>query len=74
MRRFSPRALGLVLALFVAALGWSARGQDASTGLTPEIVKKKPEPTVTFARTWDAAVEEAKLLNVPIVVHSHGFY
>jgi hypothetical protein len=34
----------------------------------------KPEPSVTYARTWDAAVEEAKLLNVPIVVHSHGFY
>ena len=36
--------------------------------------KAKLKPTVTFARTWDAAVEEAKLLNVPIVVHSHGFY
>jgi hypothetical protein len=33
----------------------------------------KPEPSVTYARGWDAAVEEAKLLNVPIVVHSHGF-
>jgi hypothetical protein len=34
----------------------------------------KIKPTVTFAKSWDAAVEEAKLLNVPIVVHSHGFY
>lgn len=34
----------------------------------------KPEPSVTYARSWDAAVEEAKLLNMPIVVHSHGFY
>ena len=34
----------------------------------------KPKPTVTFARTWDSAVAEAQLLNVPIVVHSHGFY
>jgi len=34
----------------------------------------KPEPSVTYAKTWDAAVAEAKLLNVPIVVHSHGFY
>lgn len=33
----------------------------------------KPEPSVTYARSWDAAVEEAKLLNVPIVVHGHGF-
>lgn len=36
--------------------------------------KAKPEPSVTFAKSWDAAVEEAKLLNLPIVVHSHGFY
>jgi hypothetical protein len=35
---------------------------------------EKPEPSVTYARTWDAAVEEARFLNVPIVVHSHGFY
>lgn len=36
----------------------------------------KPEikPIVPFAKTWDAAVEEAKLLNLPLVVHSHGFY
>lgn len=34
----------------------------------------KPKPTVHFAPTWEAAVEEAKALNVPIVVHSHGFY
>jgi hypothetical protein len=35
---------------------------------------EKPEPSVTYVRTWDAAVEEAKLLNLPIVVHNHGFY
>ena len=34
---------------------------------------EKPEPSVAYAKTWDAAVEEAKLLNLPIVVHSHGF-
>ena len=34
----------------------------------------KPNPTVKFAKNWKAAVEEAKTLNVPIVVHSHGFY
>ena len=32
------------------------------------------KPSVTYARSWDAAVAEAKLLNLPIVVHSHGFY
>lgn len=36
--------------------------------------KPKIKPTVRFATSWDAAVEEAKLLNLPIVVHSHGFY
>ncbi len=33
----------------------------------------QPDPSVNFAKSWDAAVEEAKLLNVPIVAHSHGF-
>ena len=41
----------------------------ALAGKSPE-----PKPTVEFARTWEAAVKEAKELNVPIVVHSHGFY
>jgi len=38
------------------------------------VAKDKPKPSVTYAKTWEAAVAEAKLLNVPIVVHSHGFY
>ena len=38
------------------------------------LAKPKIKPTVSFAPSWEAAVEEAKLLNVPIVVHSHGFY
>jgi len=36
--------------------------------------KHKPGASVTFAKSWDAAVAEARLLNVPIVVHSHGFH
>ena len=35
---------------------------------------KKPKQSVTYAKSWDAAVAEAKMLNIPIVVHSHGFY
>ena len=35
---------------------------------------RKPNQSVAYAKSWDAAVAEAKLLNVPIVVHSHGFY
>lgn len=36
--------------------------------------KDDPKPTVRSAKTWEAAVAEARDLNVPIVVHSHGFY
>ena len=38
------------------------------------MAKPKTKPSVTYAPSWDAAVAEAKLLNLPIVVHSHGFY
>ncbi|MEZ5989769.1 MAG: hypothetical protein R3F30_11730 [Planctomycetota bacterium] len=62
-------ALGLALAVPLAL--------DTHEPLTAaELQGKKPKlkPTVHFAKTWDAAVEEAKLLHLPIVVHSHGFY
>lgn len=36
--------------------------------------KDEPKPSVKYARSWEAAIEEAKALNVPMVVHSHGFY
>ena len=40
----------------------------------PGIAKKpKVKESVTYAKSWEAAVEEAKLLNLPLVVHSHGF-
>ena len=35
--------------------------------------KPKLHDSVNFAPSWESAVEEAKLLNVPIVVHNHGF-
>jgi len=35
---------------------------------------EKPRKNLRYARSWDDAVEEAKALNVPIVVHRHGFY
>jgi hypothetical protein len=44
------------------------------TGLATGAGKAKPKETVQFAKTWEAAVEQARLLNVPLVVHSHGFY
>ncbi len=33
----------------------------------------KPKPCVAFAKSWEAACAEAKLLCCPIVLHSHGF-
>lgn len=36
--------------------------------------RDKPKPCVRFAPTWEAAVEEARALNLPLVVHRHGFY
>lgn len=60
------KALTLTL-LGVVVLAGPSFAQKARRG-------EQPKPSVTYARSWDAAVEEAKLLNVPIVVHSHGFY
>lgn len=36
--------------------------------------KDEPKPIVNVPKNWEAAVAEAKTLNLPIVVHSHGFY
>lgn len=54
----------LLLALALTTLSSTALAQKA-----PKI-----KDTVTFATSWEKAIEEAKLLNVPLVVHSHGFY
>ena len=45
-------------------------------GLPGAEAGKDPEPVecVRLAPSWDAAVAEAQALNVPIVVHSHGFF
>jgi hypothetical protein len=44
------------------------------TACGAEAADDGPAETVRLARSWDEALAEAKLLNVPIVVHSHGFY
>ena len=36
--------------------------------------KDEIKPTVKIPKTWEAAIAEGKLLNLPVVVHSHGFY
>lgn len=60
------KILGISL-VAVALLPWVASDSGAAG-------KEKIKPSVTYATTWEAAIEEAKLLNVPIVLHSHGFY
>jgi hypothetical protein len=62
---FARTAIVAIAAIAVAATGAVAVAKD-----------KKPEikPSVTYAKSWDAAIAEAKMLNVPVVVHSHGFY
>lgn len=57
-------AIALLVGLALAAVSPDALAQK----------KAKIKDTVAFATTWEAAVEEARLLNVPIVLHSHGFY
>ncbi|MEE8104736.1 MAG: hypothetical protein V3T86_04280 [Planctomycetota bacterium] len=34
----------------------------------------KPVKTPEFVPVWDDAVAEAKALNLPLVIHRHGFY
>lgn|GEM_PF-1954062 len=60
----------------LSALALVALAALAAVVAVPARAGGKPEPvtSVTFATSWDAAVEEAQRLNVPIVVHSHGFY
>ncbi len=55
------------LALAVTALAWAAA---MGTALGKDEVK----PFIKCPKTWEAAVAEAKQLNLPIVVHSHGWY
>jgi hypothetical protein len=62
---FARTAIVAVAAIAAVATGAIAVAKDKK----PEI-----EPSVTYAKSWDKAIAEAKLLNVPIVVHSHGFY
>jgi hypothetical protein len=58
----------LRFALTLAGIGALCAGVALAGG------KEEPKPSVTFAKSWDAAVAEAKTLVVPIVMHNHGFY
>jgi hypothetical protein len=62
----------LRFALTLAAVGATVGALCAGAALAGG--KEEPKPSVTFAKSWDAAVAEAKTLVVPIVMHNHGFY
>lgn len=49
-------------ALVVTVAGIASAGKD------------DVKPFISCPKSWEAAVEEGKALNLPIVVHSHGFY
>ena len=42
--------------------------------LTGTVGAGKPRKFIDWAASWDDAVAEAQALNMPIVVHRHGFY
>lgn len=80
-----PAAVGAALVFGVVGVRGTLAGDSPTeskpgkeSGKEPGKEKKKGkveiDPQVVYARSWDAAVEEAKLLNAPLVVHSHGFY
>ena len=58
-----PLAIAILAAIAFYGVNASCSAQKAP----------KLKPTVTFATSWDQAVAEAKLLNLPIILHSHGF-
>ena len=60
MSKTTPVIAGLALLAAAGAVAF-AKGEE-------------PKPSVQYAKSWEKAVEEGKRLNVPLVVHSHGFY
>ena len=60
------RIATLVLATTAVAVAMSVGAALAGS-------KDEPKAFVHLPKTWEAAVEEAKTLNLPIVVHSHGW-
>ena len=55
------RRIGFLLVVLAAAVSAGKKDGPATK-------------SVTYVASWSEAVEEAKALNLPIVVHRHGFY
>ncbi len=60
------RAIGLCV-LLLSVLFLCA---TAGAGKTKKI---KVKATVRWAESWEAAITEARALNLPIIIHRHGF-
>ena len=60
MRRM--KRFALIPALLVLTLGGGGVGA------------KTPKQFIKWAESWEDAVTEARAINMPIVVHRHGFY
>ncbi len=58
----------------IALLGAALLAAPSGPAQRKRHKKLKPERCAELATSWQAAVREAKLLRMPIVVHSHGFY
>jgi len=42
--------------------------------LAPIWAGGKPQPGPVWAKSWSDALTEGRVLNLPIVVHRHGFF
>jgi len=42
--------------------------------LAPAVAGSKAKPGPNWAKSWVAALTEGQALNLPIVVHRHGFF
>ena len=60
----------------ISAWVFAGAGLAAAVGFGGTVLAGKDEikPCVTFAKTWEGAVADAKAMNLPIVVHSHGWH
>jgi hypothetical protein len=58
------------IATLMLTVAGIAAGMSMSAALA---AKDEIKPFIKVPKTWDAAVEEAKKYNLPIVVHSHGW-
>jgi hypothetical protein len=58
----------------IATLVLTAAGIAAAMSMSAALAgKDEIKPFVHLPKTWDAGVDEAKKLVLPIVVHSHGW-